>query len=254
MTIDAPLRSHAWARATGGALTRRQRLHCTAASLSTFAQHGAQLARLATGVGRPEGTPDEWLPAAPDPALSDAALAVARDQGPEIEGHGLRTWLFGAMLAAGDGVDVDHDLLHVAGVCHDAGAARVVEGEDFTLRSAELAVAAFERAGRPLDERAATLLRDGIVAHATPGLDRERDTLGAYVQDGAMLDLVGLRLVHLPAAVVEEVYRRHPQDGVREAIARAVRAEARAVPRGRFALLRRLGLLLAMRVAPNRDL
>lgn len=250
---EGELRTAAWAERTGGALTSSQRRGCVVASLATYARHGRELALLALRVGRPDGDPDRWLPTVPDGALTAAALEACAAQGPEMEGHGLRTWLFGGALAGRDGVALDPEHLHVAAIAHDVGLATPVQGQDFTLRSADAAVAAWAAAGRPLDDAAARTTRDAIVAHTTPGLDPAVEPMGAYLQLGAMVDLVGLRLRDLPEAVVAEVYRRHPQPGFRAALVRAFDAEAEAVPRGRFALLRRLGFTLAVRTAPTRS-
>lgn len=85
--------------------------------------------------------------------------------------------------------------------------------------------------------------------HATPGVDPHTDgALGAYVQAGAMLDLGGLRLWDVSERVVDEVARRHALGDLGPYIA----AEAKAVPRGRFAFLRNCGFTLMMRVSPLR--
>ena len=86
--------------------------------------------------------------------------------------------------------------------------------------------------------------------HATPGVDPDADgALGTYVQAGAMLDLGGLRLWDVSERVVESVTRRNPRGDMMPLI----RAEAKAVPQGRFALLVRCGMLVAMRLSPLRD-
>lgn len=247
--MTEPLVTHAWCRATGGALTVAQRRALRLRTLRTLAGHGVGLVRVLLGRRPADGT--VVLPTAPASTLTEAALAAARDQGPDVEAHGLRTWLFGGALAAVDGVAIDPELLHVAGICHDAGLAEVVPGEDFTLRSADVAVSAFEAAGRPLDAPVATALRDGIVAHLTPGVTAPETVLGHYVQAGALLDLSGVRLADLPAGLVREVFARHPAGGIRDSIRRAMKDEARAVPDGRFAQSVRMGLPLAVRLSPT---
>jgi hypothetical protein len=115
-----------------------------------------------------------------------------------------------------------------------------VAGEDFTLRSAEAAIACADRHGRDDGE----WIGDGITAHATPGVTVDRDgAIGTYVQAGALLDLGGLRLWDASPSLLREVADRWaPGDLVPYVV-----AEAKAVPRGRFALLRRCGMTAAMR-------
>jgi hypothetical protein len=77
----------------------------------------------------------------------------------------------------------------------------------------------------------------------------ERDgALGTYVQAGALCDLAGLRLWDVAESLVDDVTTRYPRAA--GSIASLVRAEARAVPKGRFALLVKSGGLIAMRISP----
>jgi hypothetical protein len=73
--------------------------------------------------------------------------------------------------------------------------------------------------------------------------------LGSYLQAGAMLDLVGLRADSLPSATIDHVLAQHPRGDLTERLAGAIRAEAHAVPDGRFALLRWAGFVPAVRLA-----
>ena len=95
-------------------------------------------------------------------------------------------------------------------------------------------------------------MADAVCVHTTAGIRPERDgALGCYVQWGAMVDGVGLRLWDIAPPNTEEVLRRHPREaGFKREFAAAIRAEARAVPGGRFHQLVRCGFPLAARLAP----
>lgn len=232
--------THAWVVATGGSLTAVQRRATRRAALGEAARLPVDRVRAALGRRPSTG----MAPAAPpDSALVAAAVAAAADQGPAMEAHGLRTWLFGDLLARVDGVVVDPEMMCVGGIAHDAGLAAAVPGEDFTVRSAAVAVQAFVDAGRELEAGRAGRLRDAVVAHATPGVAVTDSPEGHYLRAGAGLDLVGLRLADLPADVVASVHQAHPSTGLRRSITRAVAAEGRAVPSGRFAVMNRLGFV-----------
>lgn len=245
--VDRELTTHEWCARTGGALTRRQKVALLVPITKMLGQMAAGTARLAAG----RRAPGASLPIAPGSGLVEAALEEARDQGPDLEGHGLRTWLFGGALAALDGVPLDAEAFCVTAIVHDAGAATTVDREDFTVRSAEVAVRSFARAGVALDPDREREVRDGIVAHATPGVTVEQSAIGAYVQAGAMLDLAGLRLADLPRATVREVHDLHPPGTMKQTILRLINEEARAVPDGRFALARRTGLAVSVRLSPT---
>ena len=121
--------------------------------------------------------------------------------------------------------------------------------EDFTLRSAEVAG---ELADRHVGPDRADHLRDAICSHTTPGSTVARDGAEAfYVQQGALCDLGGLRGHVLAREFVDRTADRHPRAGLVQDILPRIAAEAAAVPDGRFALARRLGFGVAIRLAPN---
>lgn len=65
-----------------------------------------------------------------------------------------------------------------------------------------------------------------------------------------MVDLTGLRLPSLPRAFVRSVFESYPRGPFKRDILAHFEAEARSVPRGRFALAKRVGFGLAVRMAP----
>jgi hypothetical protein len=87
--------------------------------------------------------------------------------------------------------------------------------------------------------------------HITPGITPARDgALGSYLQWGAMVDGAGLRIWDVSPTNVSEVLRRYPRGDFKRELLALVRAEASSVPDGRFGLLVRCGLPLAVRMAP----
>ena len=98
-------------------------------------------------------------------------------------------------------------------------------------------------------------MADAICVHTTPGISVDRDgPLGCYIQSGAMVDGAGLRMWDIAPANVKEVVRRHPRGhGFKRARLDDTTAEAAAVPGGRFSLLVRCGVPLAVRLAPFDD-
>jgi hypothetical protein len=85
----------------------------------------------------------------------------------------------------------------------------------------------------------------------TPGVKIETDgTIGCYLQWGAMVDGAGLRIWDVARGNAEEVLRRYPRGDFKRELVGMMRAEAAAVPAGRFGLLVRCGLPLAVRLAP----
>ncbi|MDB4972020.1 MAG: hypothetical protein JWN48_361 [Myxococcaceae bacterium] len=231
-------------RSTGGALTLQQRASFLGPILLGLLRVIRAFLPLRSARG---GAQD---PTVPDSRLTRLAQEAALDQPAAVTGHGLRTFSFGGALALRDGVKLDSELFYVAALLHDAGLTRAVTGEDFTLRSAALALDACTRAGVSEGQRA--IVADSIVAHITPGLTVEQGRLGFYIQAGALLDLVGARMRDLPQDFLQRVYARHPQHGMRALIVNSLARERAAVPGGRVALLHCAGFEHAIRLAPTR--
>jgi hypothetical protein len=151
-----------------------------------------------------------------------------------------------------DASKLDAELFYCGSLLHDHGIAQSTAGRDFTLRSAERTLAAATAAA--VAEDRAELLADAICVHTTPGVTLERDgELGCYLQWGAMVDGAGLRAWDIAPANLTAVLERYPRDDFKRQLSAMVRAEAAAVPGGRFALLVRCGLPLAVRMAPFPD-
>jgi hypothetical protein len=240
----------AWTRRTGGRLARAERARLLAATALGQWQNALGRARLALGsVPAAAARVDLDTFAVPDTAFAREAEEACAELPRELVGHSYRTWLFGRALAAVDRRELEDELFYCGALLHDHGIAAPVRARDFTLGSVDRTLACASAAG-VADERAA-LLADAICVHTTPGVNVERDgALGCYLQWGAMVDGAGLRVWDVAPANVQEVLRRHPRGDFKRSLVRMVHAEARAVPGGRFALLARCGLPLAVRMAP----
>jgi hypothetical protein len=244
----------AWTRRTGGRLTaaeRRRLLGVLAKGQAESLLGRAKLAFRRLPAGAHDVDARSFEP--PDSRLARGAEQACAEQPAAIVGHSYRTWMFGLALAAVDAVELDAELFYCAALLHDYGIVTPTPGRDFTLGSADRTLACANAAG-VASERSATMA-DAICVHSTPGVQLDRDgPLGCYIQWGAMLDGVGLRMWDVTAANVQEIVRRHPRgDGFKRELASMMRAEAAAVPGGRFALLMRCGVPLAIRLAPFHD-
>jgi hypothetical protein len=239
-----------WTQRTKGQLAPRERRRLLGRIAKAQAVYIAGRIRLATG-RIPAGA--RALSAAglspPDSSLARAAEAASREQPRSIIGHGYRTWMFGAALAALDGSAMNPELFYVASLLHDYGIVNAVPGEDFTLRS----VSRLEQCASDAGVSSASIdtASDAISVHTTPGICIERDgALGVYVQAGALLDLTGARAGELTRAYRDQVSRQHPRDGVIADVLGMIKAEAEANPAGRLALVTRCGLPVALRLCP----
>jgi hypothetical protein len=240
-----------WARRTHGKLTAAERRRLIGAI--AVGQAVNIVGRVKLALGR---LPDDassidvrdFEP--PDSRLAREAEAACAEQLDLIAAHSYRTWMWGMALATLDREQLDRELFYCAALVHDWGATVPVPGEDFTIRGAERALACAQAAG--IDPARADLIADGICCHTTPGATVKRDgAIAYYVQYGAMVDGAGLRAWDVAPHNIAEVLRRHPRGpGFKRGLSDTIKDEARAVPGGRFGLLRRCGMTLAVRMAP----
>lgn len=239
-----------WARRTGGRLTARERGRLLAAIALGQWENVLGRAKLALGRLPPGATRvDLETFSVPDSRFAREAEQACAELPAALVGHSYRTWLFGRALAAVDGSELDVELFYCGSLLHDHGIAQPTPGRDFTLASADRTLLCAASAGVS-DEHGQTLA-DAICVHTTPGVSVERDgALGCYLQWGAMVDGAGLRIWDVAPANVTEVLRRYPRGDFKRELVVMMRAEAAAVPHGRFGLLVRCGVPLAVRMAP----
>lgn len=240
-----------WARRTSGRLSNAERRRLLAAL--AVAQFENAVGRVKLALGRlPAAARDVDVVAfvPPDSLLAREAEAACAEQSASVAAHSYRTWMFGLALAALDGAGLDRELFYCAALVHDFGIVPSVPGRDFTLGGADRAMACAAAAGVPAAD--AERIADAICVHTTPGVSVERDgTLGCYVQWGAMVDGAGLRIWDVSKGNVRAVLDAHPRSPrFKDELVGMIRSEAAAVPEGRFALLVRYGLPLAVRMAP----
>jgi hypothetical protein len=235
----------AWLEKEKGVLSNQQCIH--GAAIATRQQIQNIWERVTAGFRRSASL--DGFPPVPDSRLVRVAEEAAMEQNVELRSHGVRTALFGRALAFIDKVQLDPELLHVCGLLHDVGLMKAVTGEDFTVRSANVARKCACDAGEA--QEVGEHLSDALMVHTTVGVDPHKDgALGAYTQYGAMVDLTGLRLSALPQQFVTDVLVAHPRGALKREILSRLSAEAAAVPGGRFAFARKVGLPLAIKLAP----
>ncbi|WP_332642288.1 hypothetical protein [Aeromicrobium sp.] len=256
MTMRAPdperLGGLAWTIRTQGAMTKTERRTVLREIIKGQAEYVAGRIKLLTGRTSDAAKVLEassFTP--PDSVFARQAEEAALEQSSAVMGHGYRTWMFGSGLAAIDQIELDPELFYVSALLHDHGIDSVVEGQDFTIRSAERAARCASEAG--VDAARSDLVGDAITVHPTAGATVERDgALGVYVGGGAAYDLIGLRTPDLSKRFRADVIEAHPRAGATKAFKALVAAESKSVPLGRFAQLHRCGFNQLIQLAPLR--
>ena len=216
----------------------------------TMRYPGARL-RIATG-RRGQGRIDLEALTWPDTPLAREAEAEARGSlTPHILEHSYRTYVFGLVLAALDGAEVDEELCFVASMLHDLTLEHPTPGRCFAVVSGERAQSLALDHGWPADR--AQAVGAAIAGHTTAGNDDLGDPAG-FVSSGALLDVAGVRYDETDPRWMDAVLERHPRLELKRHLVACLKAESVAMPAGRFNWLRRYaGFGLLVRIAPFRS-
>ncbi len=191
----------------------------------------------------------------PDTALTRAAedLLVAASA-PTLVAHCHRSYLFGSALLDKAGRDHDAHALFLAAALHDLGltAAWDDPAQPFEVRGAAVAHEHLLRWGA--DVELADVVRDAIAGHLDPATvgDPRPEVAGLIL--GALVDVLGVGLADVPAALVDEVLTAYPRAGFTAFIIDVLRAEAAAKPASTIAAhIRNLDFLGRVAAAPFPD-
>ncbi len=191
----------------------------------------------------------------PDTALTRAAedLLVAASA-PTLVAHCHRSYLFGSALLDKAGRDHDAHALFLAAALHDLGltAAWDDPAQPFEARGAAVAHEHLLRWGA--DVELADVVRDAIAGHLDPATvgDPRPEVAGLIL--GALVDVLGVGLADVPAALVDEVLTAYPRAGFTAFIIDVLRAEAAAKPASTIAAhIRNLDFLGRVAAAPFPD-
>jgi hypothetical protein len=155
---------------------------------------------------------DQSLLEPPDSSVArKAEELIAGLAPPMVVNHVYRTYAFGAVLAAHDGIGYDREVVYVASLLHDlyfASPRALDHPHCFTLPAAEKAIELGGDAG--WDEQRRELVADAITLHLN--VSPPRRTAEAYVvYAGARLDVTGYRYRDLHPDTVEALIERHPR-------------------------------------------
>lgn len=250
--MSAPFGTVAWAQAGGGRMTRaetvREIVRSSAVVLRWLPARGRQ--RLGLDSPRAFALDVERI-AIPDSRIAREAEEECREASPErLLHHCLRTYVWGMMLGAREGLDPDPELLYVGCMLHDLALTdRHRDHAPMPCFAARGGLLARDWAGlRGWPAERCTTLGDTISLHLNAAVAPEHGPEARLLQAGAGLDVIGLRSHELSRATRAGVLARYPFGDFLEGMPDF---EAEAHPGTRAGLLmRRLGFGLLARHSP----
>ncbi len=249
--------SLAWARRSGGRLTAGERFAYARATIARTLRSEADrvLRRLGFAGSKQVSLALAEIPLPQTPIAGAAAALCTEHSTPALANHCHRTYLWGALLAARDGVAYDAELSYVASLLHDLGLTERFAPQGavacFALSGAEEAERFARREGWTTVQ--AETLAEAICRHLNPVVSLEEGAEAHLLRQGSGLDVVGLRFGEVAAATRAEVLGRHPRIGLSKELAATLRRDADLHPHTRMAGLCTLGFAGRVRKAPFSD-
>jgi len=154
----------------------------------------------------------------PDSSTAKAAEELCRGAAsPMILDHSLRTYAWATLLGRADGLRPDAELLYVTSLLHDMAITdRYREHAPmpcFAARGGILARDWAKERGWPAPHCAS--LGDAISLHLNVAVSREHGPEARLLQEGAALDMIGLRLWDLSPGTVAAVLGRYPRHALK---------------------------------------
>jgi hypothetical protein len=187
------------------------------------------------------------------PACREAEEVCAQMRPELLVNHSYRTYVWGSILAAHDGLRYDEEVVYISSLLHDLGLSEQHEPAPppvcFTLVGAR----AVEQAGAAAawEDRRRRTAAEAITLHLNLRV-QPSDGVEAYVvAAGAQLDAVGARYWRIDPATREAVLARYPRHGVKQGFVRIFGAHAKTHPGSRAHFYDRyLAIRTRLRAAP----
>ncbi len=176
----------------------------------------------------------------PDTAVAHAAIQLAQStESAAVFNHSVRSYLFGELLAAHDGIrpgtDYDPEALFLACVLHDLGVGTAAPGKArFEVEGADLAAALLTEHGR--DRATVDAVWEAIALHTSFGIVERRGPLCYLVNGGVGMDF-GIKAEIIDDQTAGGDPRPSPPAGDGDHADGRDRRAGRAQSRGRTAVL-----------------
>lgn len=229
MTMDrSKIGSYAWSERSGGILTFSERIKLLNMLVKSQAIEAAsKLKHALGGYGEALNRFDVERVAIPDTVISNASTDVAQQlYSKALLNHCLRTYVFGVLFSMVHRKKVDLEVLYVGCMLHDVGLTTShranSEAIGFQVVGAQYAYD-FAIQHAQSHERAIQIY-ESISFHLNPYLSiPTREPEAAFLQRGAMLDVIGANKHLLGKDVIQEVLFNYPRESFKEEILDSMR-------------------------------
>lgn len=243
-----------WAQITGGSLRRNERLRLLAQAmllrlrsmpargLRKFGMSPVEAARIDLDSIR-----------IPDTRAARDAFELCAEAAPAfLVNHCMRTYLWGALLAAREQLQYDEELLYVAALLHDLGLTDTCQRSGncscFAAQGAQAAQQFAQSQRWPEPKQHA--LADAICLHLNIQVTKRQGMEAHLLHEGASLDVIGARYKQIHVQNRTEVLDLYPRAGFKAQMTGLMKEEAKASPASRAGFLVHVGLNRMIGAAP----
>jgi hypothetical protein len=175
----------------------------------------------------------QTLSTLPDTAVAQAAILLAQaTELPSVFNHSVRSYFFGELLAAHEGMrpgnDYQADALFLGCVLHDLGAGSAAPGKErFEVEGADLAAALLTDHG--CERALVDSVWEAIALHTSLGIADRRGTLCHLVGSGVAVDF-GLNAEFIDEEIAAAIHARYPRLSMARTLIDAIAAQAQRSP------------------------
>ena len=165
-----------------------------------------------------------------DSALVKEAIDLAQTySAPYLFNHVMRSWLFGAAVAAKTHSQADPELVALAAVLHDLGLTKQFAGaERFEVDGANAARSFL--VGRGIGPREVQLVWDAIALHTTFSIALHKEPEVALCCSGIAIDIVGYGLEQIEPRQTAAILAAYPRLALKEQFKEALCSVVRSKP------------------------
>lgn len=215
----------------------------TALGFSGFGFSGFGTSRVFAG----SGVDELRLPDTPACKAAEAYLGALSSS--VMVGHCKRTFLFGRALADKAGAKPDLEALYVGSLFHDLGLEPIFEGPgDFEMVGAREASRFLKAKGyKVLADKVAT----AIEIHTTTTTAKDPRPEVAYLNMGATVDVLGMRIDQIDAKLIQQIVEEYPRDGTKTMLISLLKHQIDTKPNSNFGqIAARVDVLKLIAAAP----
>ncbi len=216
MSPRPPIGSFAWCEEYGATLNRREKFEIVTnvARLQVREQFERSIFGRSS-MHAIQAKCDLHALAIPDSRIAkDAAEHAQTLCPPNLYLHCIRTYFYGGLLAQGQGLKVDLELLFVGSILHDLGISPtfIEEASHLCFATTGAREAARFVVARGWDETRVRRLYESISLHFNARIDhRVHGTEARFLGEGAQIDVLGMRFQRVPRSAVRVIEEQYPR-------------------------------------------